>query len=67
MLRLNLWQTQRIAKGAASGLSPLASGLLTSAFQLVGMAFESTHAASQPLANLKDCQRTCLLPYASGD
>jgi len=41
-----------------------ASCLLTSAFQLVGIAFESTHAASQPLANLKDCQRDGLQPIS---
>ena len=65
MLRLKLWQTYRIAKGLPKEW-PSAYRLLTTRLipprdklvkEQASKEYESTHAASQTLANLEDCQR----------
>ncbi len=53
MLRLNLWQTYRIAKGNGLQTNETDLSRLRTSFK----GYESTNAASQPLANLQDCQR----------
>ncbi len=50
---------------SASGLPPLRPQD-PPRLRLAKKRYKSTHAASQTLANLKDCQMTCLWPYNSG-
>ncbi len=50
---------------SASGLPPLRPQD-PPRLRLAKKRYNSTHAASQTLANLKDCQMTCLWPYNSG-